>query len=181
MVVLFCGMSGAGKSTLAQLVKSRLSKQNIAVEVLDADDYRKNIIKELGFSKADRGENIRRLAFVANKFSQHHIVAIVCAINPYEEVRQEMKEKYPHSKTIFITCNIKELIKRDTKGLYQKAYLPDTHPEKIHNLTGVNDPFEPPTYPDLEIHSDAETAEESAKKVSDFIQIHYATNLRKTQ
>ena len=70
MIIQFCGMSGAGKSTLAEQVKIVLAKENIEVEIIDADDYRKHIIRDLGFSREDRNENIRRLAFIANKFSR---------------------------------------------------------------------------------------------------------------
>ena len=178
MIIQFCGMSGAGKSTLAEQVKGILTRKNIDVEIIDADDYRKNIIKDLGFSKADRFENIRRLAFIANKFSQHNIVAIICAINPYEEIRREIANNYKNVKTVFINCTVTELTKRDTKGLYKKASLPDNHPEKVRNLTGINDPFEKPATPDLTIDTDKESIEISAQKLSHFIQITYAGAIR---
>lgn len=162
-------MSGAGKTTLAEHTKAKLAALNIAVEVIDADEYRAYVSKDLGFSKADRMENIRRLAFIANKFSQHKIVTIICAINPYEEVRAELKNKYANAKTVFINCDMSELIKRDTKGLYKKAALPQNHKDKIHNLTGVNDPFEIPLQPDLEINTDKEPIETSTEKIVDFI------------
>ena len=173
MIIQFCGMSGAGKTTLALRVKNKLTQLNIPVEIIDADEYRAYVSKDLGFSKADRMENIRRLAFIANKFSQHNIVTIICAINPYQEIRQEIKNKYASVKTVFINCNIPELIKRDTKGLYKKAALPDNHTEKIHNLTGINDPFEAPANPDLIINTDTEDMEESAHKMLAFIQLNY--------
>jgi adenylylsulfate kinase len=173
MIIQFCGMSGAGKTTLAEHTKNKLKLLSIPSEIIDADEYRKHIIKDLGFSKIDRCENIRRLAFIANKFAQHNIVTIICAINPYEEIRQEVKKSYNDVKTIFINCKIDELIKRDTKGLYKKAFLPETHKDKIHNLTGVNDPFEIPQSPDLIINTDAESINDSAKKLTNFIMAHY--------
>ena len=170
MIIQFCGLSGAGKTTLAQLAKKKLKEQNIPVEIIDGDVYRTFICKDLGFSKADRMENIRRLAFVAYTFSSHDITAIICAINPYEEVREEIKNKYPDVKTVFINCSIDELKKRDTKGLYKKAFLPEGHADKIHNLTGVNDPFDIPSKPDLIINTHQENSEESANKLVKFIQ-----------
>jgi adenylylsulfate kinase len=169
MIIQFCGMSGAGKTTLAEHTKNKLAALGVSIEIIDADEYRKFIIKDLGFSKVDRCENIRRLAFIANKFSKHNIVPIICAINPYEEIRQEIKDKYNNVKTVFISCEINELIKRDTKGLYKKAFLPENHTDKIHNLTGVNDPFEVPYKPDLIIQTDKETIEKSVEKVVEFI------------
>src|ERR1035437_1453465 len=109
MILQFCGMSGAGKTTLAEQAKAGLELLNIPIEIIDADEYRKFLFKDLGFSKADRMENIRRLAFIANKFSSRNIVTIICAINPYEEVREEIKKKYPDVKTVFINCSIPEL------------------------------------------------------------------------
>ena len=173
MIIQFCGMSGAGKTTLAEHTKAKLARLNIAVEIIDADDYRKNIIKDLGFTKADRFENIRRLAFIANKFSKHNIVTIICAINPYEEIRQEIQDKYENVKTVFINCEMPELVKRDTKGLYRKAALPENHKDKIHNLTGVNDPFEKPINADLIINTDEESIETSTGKIIEFIKINF--------
>lgn len=173
MIIQFCGMSGAGKTTLAEHTKKQLNLLGIPVEIIDADEYRKFIIKDLGFSKNDRCENIRRLAFIANKFSKHNIVTIICAINPYKEIRQEITTKYQHVKTVFINCEIPELIKRDTKGLYKKALLPEDHKDKIHNLTGINDPFEIPEKPDLTVYTDRENINDSTNRITKFIQTNY--------
>ncbi len=172
MIIQFCGLSGSGKTTLAQRVKELLTEQNIAVEIIDGDEYRKVLCADLSFNKQDRNTNIRRLAFVASRLSAYNIVAIICAINPYEEIRQEVSALYPNVKTVFIDCHLEELIIRDTKGLYSKALLPDGHPEKLLNLTGVNDPFDIPLDADLIIKSDEETIEESASKLMDFILIN---------
>ena len=177
MIIQFCGMSGSGKSTLAQSVKTLLSGQGIPVEIIDGDEYRKILCPDLGFSKADRNQNIRRLAFVAGKLAAHKVVAIICAINPYDEIRQEITTTYPDVKTVFISCEMDELIRRDTKGLYKKAMLPDGHPDKVNNLTGVNDPFEVPEQPDLVIASGEETIEQSTHKLADFIRAHLKANL----
>lgn len=169
MIVQFCGMSGSGKTTLATSVRRVLEAQGVKVEVIDGDEYRKVLCADLGFSKADRNTNIRRLAFVASKLSQHDVVAIICAINPYEDIRQEISATYPNVKTVFIDCDMETLIARDTKGLYKKALLPDGHPDKITNLTGVNDPFEKPIRPDLTIDSGKETVAASTEKLAQFI------------
>jgi adenylylsulfate kinase len=169
MIIQFCGMSGAGKTTLAEHTKEKLALLGIPLEIIDADEYRKFIIKDLGFSKNDRCENIRRLAFIANKFSKQNITTIICAINPYEEIRQEVKNKYDNVKTVFINCEITELIKRDTKGLYKKALLPENHKDKIHNLTGINDPFEIPEKPDLIINTGKEDINKSTESLLNFI------------
>ena len=169
MIIQFCGLSGSGKSTIAGRVKEVLNREGIRVEVIDGDEYRRVLCPDLGFSKQDRNQNIRRLGFVASKLSAFDIVAIICAINPYEEIRQEIKDNYPNVKTIFINCNLETLVQRDTKGLYHKALLPDGHPEKITNLTGINDPFELPDKPDLTLDTACESIDESVAKLSEFI------------
>jgi adenylylsulfate kinase len=173
MIIQFCGLSGSGKTTLARALKALLEARDVPVEIIDGDEYRKVLCSDLGFSREDRNTNIRRLAFVASKLSAHNIVAIICAINPYESVRQEVKALYDDVKTVFIDCNLDELVRRDTKGLYKKALLPDGDPAKVHNLTGVNDPFDVPVQPDLVIHSDHEGADASARKLLEFVLAHY--------
>jgi adenylylsulfate kinase len=173
MIIQFCGLSGSGKTTLAISVKELMQQKDIPVEIIDGDEYRKVLCADLGFSKEDRNQNIRRLAFVASKLSAHNIVTIICAINPYDSIRQEIVATYPNVKTVFISSNLDTLIGRDTKGLYKRALLPDGHPEKINNLTGVNDPFEVPLNPDLIINSDKETIEFSTKKLVEFILSNY--------
>jgi adenylylsulfate kinase len=167
--IQFTGLSGAGKSTIAQLVKMQMEKEGHKVEVIDADVCRPVLCPDLGFSKEDRIENIRRLGFVANLLAKNGIITILAAINPYEAVRKELISKDTKVKTIWINCGLETLIKRDTKGLYRKALLPDGHPDKIYNLTGVNDIYEQPSVPDLIINTESENIETSVKKVVDFI------------
>ena len=174
MIIQFCGLSGSGKTTLATHVQQLLQQKGVAVELIDGDEYRKVLCADLGFTREDRHQNIRRLAFVASKLSKHDIVAIICAINPYESIRQEVRQQYALVKTVFISCGLETLITRDTKGLYKKALLPDGHPDKVHNLTGVNDPFEVPAEPDLVIYSDRETINESAARLAEFIVVSMA-------
>jgi len=173
MIIHFCGLSGSGKTTIAGRVKELLAEKNIPVEIIDGDEYRKVLCADLGFSREDRNTNIRRLAFVAGKLSSYNIITIICAINPYESVREEVKATYPNVTTVFIDCGLDELIKRDTKGLYKKALLPHDHPDKVNNLTGVNDPFDVPENPDLIIRSDSEEVGESVEKLIAFILSQY--------
>jgi adenylylsulfate kinase len=168
MILQFTGLSGAGKTTLAQKVKALLQQQQLPVEIIDGDVYRNTLCKDLGFSMADRCENIRRLGKLAHKFSGNNCIAIIAAINPYEAIRNELAEKY-EAKTVWIKCSIDVLTQRDTKGLYKRAALPDGHPEKLHNLTGVNDVYEAPALPHLVIDTAAEDAAASTEKLYRFI------------
>ena len=168
LIIQLTGLSGSGKTTLSRLVKQSLGQQNISVELIDGDEYRKTLCKGLGYSKADRCENIRRLGRAACEFSDRKVV-IIAAINPYEEIRRELKQQYG-AKTVWINCPLAELIKRDTKGFYEKALLPDGHPNKIYNFTGINDDYELPVGPDLTIDTQSEAVDDSATKLSRFIQ-----------
>ena len=169
MILLFCGLSGAGKSTLAAKVKNKLAGEEIFIEIIDSDEYRQRLFKDLGFSMEDRFENIRRLGFLADKFSRHNIITIISAINPYDAIRKELIRSYKNVKVIHIDCDIEVLIRRDTKGLYKRALLPYGHPDKLSNLTGINDPFEKPGSPDLYINTAVSTVSEGVREIQSFI------------
>lgn len=169
MVIQFCGLSGVGKTTLATQTKIRLNLRGVAVEIIDGDVYRSKLCKDLGFSKADRQENIRRLGFIASRFSSHGIVAIMSVINPYEETRLELVNSYPDVKTVHLDCPVETLYKRDTKGLYKRTLLPEGDPLKLHNLSGVNDQFEIPLNPDLYINTESKTIDECTESLCGFI------------
>lgn len=163
MIILLCGLSGAGKTTLAYSVKNKLDELGKCTEILDGDEYRKMLFKELGYSQQDRMENIRRLGFIAGKLSTHGIITIISAINPYQEMRDELVDTYPDVKTVFVDCPVDILTQRDTKGLYARALLPNDHPNKLHNLTGVNDRFDTVLQPDLHILTGTQTLTESTE------------------
>lgn len=136
---------------------------------MDGDDYRKHLCHDLGFSKADRLENIRRLGFVGLTLVKHEVIAILAAINPYQEARQKLQEQSPLVKTVFVNCPLHITSQRDPKGLYRKAKLPQEHPEHIEHFTGISDPFELPLNPDLTLHTDTQTIETSVKTLVAFI------------
>lgn len=168
IIIQLTGLSGAGKSTIAQLTAALLEKEGRAVEIIDGDEYRKTICSDLGFSPEDRQENIRRLGTVAYTIARQGRIAIIAAINPYAAARNELATQYG-AKTVWVNCTLEELVRRDTKGLYKRALLPDGAPGKILNLTGVNDTYEPPLLPDLVLETAMETPEESAGRLCAFI------------
>lgn len=169
MIILLCGLSGAGKTTIANSVKKRALSYGTPLEIIDGDNYREFLCKDLGFSKADRCENIRRLGFVASRLSGHGIVSIISAINPYHAVREELANAYEHVKTVYVDCPVTELVNRDTKGLYKRAMLPDGHPDKLRNLTGINDPFEAPMSPDLHLRTNEKSIAACTNELFNFI------------
>jgi adenylylsulfate kinase len=175
MIIQLCGLSGSGKTTLARRVQGLLRARHISLALVDGDEYRKTLCAGLGFSRADRNSNIRRLAAEAGRLlAAGHAIVLIAAINPYEDVRQEIRSSYPNVKTVFLDCSLETLVNRDTKGLYRRALLPDDHPGKISNLTGINDPFERPAGPDLVIHTDRQSVEEASRELLKFILWHYA-------
>lgn len=169
MIVQFCGLSGAGKTTLGKLVCKNLTEAGIETELIDGDEYRNNLSRELGYSASDRKENMRRLGFVAGRLAAHNIVSVISAINPYEETRTELASAYPDVKTIFIDCPVNLLMQRDTKGLYKRALLPQDNPLHLHNLSGINDTFEVPANPDLYINTSEKDIETCADEITTFI------------
>ncbi|MDE1190914.1 MAG: adenylyl-sulfate kinase [Arachidicoccus sp.] len=177
MIIQFCGMSGVGKTTISYAVQRQALKKKLKVQIIDGDVYRKTICKDLGFTKEDRNENIRRLAIVADKFSKDGAIAIICAINPYESIRNELRSKYPGILTIYLDCSLDVLIQRDTKDLYKKAFLSKDDPDKIYNLSGVNDPFEVPENPDLHLYTEKYSIDECVQQILNLIE----NNLEKSK
>jgi len=169
LLIQMTGLSGSGKSTLASLASDSLREDGYAVEILDGDEYRTDLCSDLGFSKEDRNTNIKRLGFVGSVLARHGVIAIMATINPYEEIRLQLTQKYDNIMTVYIKCDINTLLVRDPKGLYKKAALPDGHKDKIHNFTGISDPFEIPKDPDLTIDTDMLTLDESAELLKRFI------------
>lgn len=143
IIIQMTGLSGAGKTTLAFGVQEVLARQGHNVYVMDADQYRKTLCKDLGFSRQDRLTNIKRLAARAKELSEVYDAVIIAAINPFEEGRGLLQERY-NSPLLYVKCELEQLIERDPKGLYQKALLPEGNPNRMNNFTGISDPFEQP-------------------------------------
>jgi adenylylsulfate kinase len=168
LMILLTGLSGAGKSTLANELCLKLTSINIAAEVIDGDVYRKTLNADLSFSGEDRRENIQRLCRIANDKNKQGVIAIVAAINPFEDLRVELCKQY-HAKIVWVSCSLLILAKRDTKGLYRRALLPGDHPEKLWNLTGVNDLYEIPVQADLVIDTSESSVEECSEQLFNYV------------
>lgn len=162
------GMSGSGKTTIANFVAHNLILKKFKVEVIDGDEYRLNLCKDLGFSKEDRNTNVRRLAFVGKVLARNGIIGIMSAINPYDDIRREISLN-KLSRLVYVKCSIPTLKSRDPKGLYKRALLPKGHPDRISNFTGISDPFEEPQNPDLIIDTEKLNLDQCVQKLQEFI------------
>lgn len=168
IIIQLTGLSGSGKTTLANAMKLQLSLLEYEIEILDGDELRKTVSRDLGFSRADRIENNLRIGKLALEKWKEGKLVIVSTINPYEESRAFLKSQSPLVYTIWIHASIKSLLLRDTKGLYKKALHPPDGSPAI-NLSGINDPYEIPENPDLIISTDSETESESILQLKEFI------------
>ena len=160
LTVWFTGLSSAGKTTLSRAVCGLLCEAGYKVEILDGDFVRRELSKDLGFSKADRDENIRRIGFVANLLCRHGVMVLVSAISPYRSTRDEIRMRIGRFLEVHVDAPLEVCEKRDVKGLYRKA-----RSGALHHVTGIDDPYEPPLQPELVCHTDRETVDESAEKV----------------
>ena len=163
VTVWFTGLPSAGKTTIASLVGGRLAEGGRPVEVLDGDVVRSHLSRGLGFSKADRDENIRRIGYVAGLLTGHGVTVLVSAVSPYRAVRDELRATIGrvggflevHVATDLATCRA-----RDVKGLYARQARGE-----LRGLTGVDDPYEPPLAPELVLDTAVEPPEASADRV----------------
>lgn len=165
-VIWMTGLSGAGKTTLARNLEMDLNKRGFLTQILDGDNVRNGINKNLGFSEEDRYENIRRIAEVSKLFLNAGIICINSFISPTESIRNMAKEiiGYDDFIEIYLNAPLEVCEQRDVKGLYKKA-----REGKIKNFTGIDAPYEEPVNPDLEIRTDKLSIENSVQKCLDLI------------
>ena len=158
IVLWFVGLSGSGKSTLANGLQTKLFENGFNAIVLDGDNTRLGINKDLGFSNKDRNENIRRVAEISKLFVQTGHIVINAFISPFENNRTKARNIISDSDFIevYIDSSLSACENRDVKGLYKKARAGE-----INDFTGISSPFEIPKNPDISVKTDAQTPEES--------------------
>jgi adenylylsulfate kinase len=160
VTVWLTGLSGAGKTTICENVEKYLRAEGYKIEVLDGDIARQNLTKGLGFSKEDRDENIRRIGFVSHLLTRNDVIVLVSVISPYRAMREEVRNLIGDFIEVYVNAPLLVCEQRDVKGLYQKA-----RDGKIHNFTGIDDPYESPLLPEVECRTDKESIHESVTKV----------------
>lgn len=173
----FTGLSGAGKTTLATALQQELIRSHVPVVLLDGDDLRNGLCSDLGFSREDRSENIRRITEVAALFLKEGYVVCVAAIAPYLRDRQAARARIGNDYylEIFVKCDLQICERRDVKGLYRKE-----RSGQLSNLTGKGSPYEEPYKPDLTIPTDSVTLETGLEMLRVLLrdrQVLYRSNL----
>jgi adenylylsulfate kinase len=159
----FTGLSGSGKTTIAHIVGPALEERGRIVEYLDGDTVRTHLSKGLGFSKEDRDTNIERIGWVASRLTRHGAAVICAAISPYEETRAKARaavEQFGPFVEVYVNASVDECARRDVNGLYAKAFAGE-----IKGFTGVDDPYETPSSPEVVVDTEEQTPEESARIV----------------
>ena len=167
MVLWFTGLSGSGKSTLANALNDVLHFKGISTYVLDGDNIRHGLCKDLGFSDSDREENIRRIGEVANLFMDAGIIAITAFVSPFKADRDKVRAIIGNNDFIEIYCaaNLSVCEKRDTKGLYKKARLGE-----IKEFTGISSPYEVPDNPEIIIDTGNIGLNDSVQKIMTYLE-----------
>ncbi len=162
VILWFTGLSGSGKSTVANEVAYKLHEKGKLAYILDGDNIRHGLNKNLGFSPEDRKENIRRISEVANLFADAGIITITAFISPYAKDRDFCRELAGEGRflEIFAKASLETCEKRDPKGMYKKARAGE-----IKDFTGIDAPYEAPENPEMIVDTDKETVDESAEKV----------------
>jgi bifunctional enzyme CysN/CysC len=165
-ILWFTGLSGSGKSTLAKQLHKRLFDKGYQVYMLDGDNIRNGLNRDLGFSPEDRSENIRRVGEVAALFAQAGMIVISSFISPYKEDRRRVRSVAPEAfHNIYIKASVEACEKRDVKGLYKKARAGE-----IKDFTGISAPYEAPENPDLIIDTEVLSIEESVAALVDYVE-----------
>ena len=161
-VLWFTGLSGSGKSTMAHAVEDRLHKSGVTTFVLDGDNVRHGLCCDLGFSNADRIENIRRIGEVAKLLTESGVITLTAFISPFKEDRNAARKLLPHGDflEIYCHCPIEVCEERDVKGLYKKA-----RSGEIPFFTGIGSPYEEPEKPELVVNTHEKSLEESVNAV----------------
>lgn len=160
-VVWLEGLPGAGKTTIARTLATRLWERGRKAEVLDGDEVRRMFSPELGFSRKDREFHARRVSYVAQKLARNGVAVLVAMITPYETSRQAARSEVAAPfEEVWLNCPVEVCRRRDPSGLYRR-----TDAGTVHQVTGVDDPFEEPLNPDLVVDTATHGADDSAGRI----------------
>ena len=165
-LIWFTGLSGSGKSTLANLVEMVLHQKGASTYILDGDNIRQGINKDLSFAPEDRSENIRRIAEISNLMLDAGILTLAAFVSPYIKDRERVKQIVGAENfiEIYVNTSIEECERRDVKGLYKKA-----RKGEIKNMTGISAPYQAPVSPDFEVITDGQSIAKSVNTILNYL------------
>jgi adenylylsulfate kinase len=165
-ILWFTGLSGSGKSTLANAVEESLHREGRLTYLLDGDNIRHGLNRDLGFSTEDRMENIRRIGEVARLFCDAGLIVLTSFISPFQKDRDQVRSLVERGEfvEIFVTCSLDTCEKRDPKGMYKKARAGE-----IREFTGIDSPYEEPENPEIVINTEEQTVEDSLDKIITYL------------
>jgi adenylylsulfate kinase len=169
-VLWLTGLSGAGKTTVAAKLAPVLAERGHRVELLDGDEVRTNLCQGLGFSRADRDTNIARIGYVAGMLAKHGVGVLVAAISPYRAARDQVRALVDNFVEVHVAAPLSTCAERDVKGLYAKALSGE-----LPNFTGVSDPYEPPLAPEIVLHTEVQTVDESVHQILTWLEANQLT------
>ncbi len=167
VTIWLTGLSGSGKSTIAVELEHALIENKHQAYILDGDNIRHGLNKNLGFSPEDRTENIRRIGEVAKLFTEANIITIAAFVSPYREDRENVRKLLGHGEfiEIYVKCSLEVCEARDTKGLYKKARAGE-----VKDFTGISAPYEEPLNPELTVDSSKLSVEESTRVILNYLE-----------
>ena len=162
--VWFTGLPCSGKTTVAEKALEILKAQSRPVEMLDGDELRKHFSAGVGFTKEDRSNHLKRVAYLCHLLTKHGVLVLATFVSPYRENRDYARQLIgnDHFMEVFADAPLEECIRRDVKGMYKKALSGE-----IKQFTGVSDPYEPPEKPELVLHTAEETLNQSVERLFD--------------
>ena len=162
--VWFTGLPCSGKTTIAKLLAGELERAGKPLELLDGDVVRTHLSKDLGYSRADRDANVERIGWVSTRLTRHGVAVVVAAVSPYRETRSRVRswvEEFGPFVEVWVNASAEVCAQRDVKGLYARAFAGE-----LKNMTGVDDPYEPPEHSEVVLDTERITPEEAVELVS---------------
>lgn len=159
-VIWLTGLPGSGKTTMARLLEHEFLGRGFRVETLDGDEVRKKLSPDLGFSRSDREMHAKRVAYIGHLLSRNGVITIVALISPFQYIRDYARKLIGRFVEVWVKCSVETCRMRDPKGLYKGATQ-----GKVSNLTGIQDPYEPPLNPEVIIDTEHESPDACRNKI----------------
>ena len=174
LILWFTGLPSSGKSTLANEIEKELIQRNHRTYILDGDNVRMGLCKDLGFSTEDREENIRRIGEVSKLFMDAGVLVLSAFVSPYRADRDAIRELVEEGEfvEVFVDCSVEQCEQRDVKGLYRKA-----REGVIKGFTGIDDPYEEPSSPEIVVDTEKHSIEECKQQILDYLVAHDVVNM----